>query len=68
MFGSDWPVALVACTYKHWIDVVERATASLSLLSGTDCSEALPKKLTSYNCPDPSVRPLQVERELDSGS
>ena len=31
MFGSDWPVALVACTYKHWIDVVERATASLSL-------------------------------------
>ena len=31
MFGSDWPVALVACTYKHWIEVVERATALLSL-------------------------------------
>jgi L-fuconolactonase len=31
MFGSDWPVALVACTYKQWVGVVERATASLSL-------------------------------------
>jgi L-fuconolactonase len=30
MFGSDWPVALVACTYKKWIEVVERATESLS--------------------------------------
>jgi L-fuconolactonase len=31
MFGSDWPVALVACTYKQWVGVVERATASLLL-------------------------------------
>jgi L-fuconolactonase len=30
MFGSDWPVALVACTYTRWIEVVERATESLS--------------------------------------
>ena len=30
MFGSDWPVALVACPYKKWIEVVERATKSLS--------------------------------------
>jgi L-fuconolactonase len=30
MFGSDWPVALVACSYKRWIEVVERATKSLS--------------------------------------
>lgn len=30
MFGSDWPVALAACPYKKWIDVVERFTASLS--------------------------------------
>lgn len=30
MFGSDWPVSLVACPYKKWIEVVERSTASLS--------------------------------------
>jgi L-fuconolactonase len=30
MFGSDWPVALVACTYRRWVEVVERATESLS--------------------------------------
>jgi L-fucono-1,5-lactonase len=30
MFGSDWPVALVACDYKKWIEAVERATKSLS--------------------------------------
>ena len=30
MFGSDWPVALVACSYKKWVEVVERATTSLS--------------------------------------
>jgi L-fuconolactonase len=30
MFGSDWPVSLVACPYKKWIEVVERATKSLS--------------------------------------
>ena len=31
MFGSDWPVSLVACTYEKWIEVVERSTASLSV-------------------------------------
>lgn len=30
MFGSDWPVSLVACPYEKWIEVVERSTASLS--------------------------------------
>ena len=30
MFGSDWPVSLVACTYKNWIEAVERATEFLS--------------------------------------
>jgi L-fuconolactonase len=30
MFGSDWPVSLLACTYDNWIDVVERSTVSLS--------------------------------------
>jgi L-fuconolactonase len=30
MFGSDWPVVLVASTYKGWIGVVERATQELS--------------------------------------
>jgi L-fuconolactonase len=30
MFGSDWPVSLVACTYKNWIETVERATEFLS--------------------------------------
>jgi L-fuconolactonase len=30
MFGSDWPVALAACSYKRWIEVVERSTRSLS--------------------------------------
>ena len=30
MFGSDWPVALVACSYKKWVEVVERASAALS--------------------------------------
>jgi L-fuconolactonase len=41
MFGSDWPVALAACSYKRWIEVVERSTTSLSasererLLGGT---------------------------------
>jgi L-fuconolactonase len=31
MFGSDWPVSLLACAYDKWIEVVERATASLSI-------------------------------------
>jgi L-fucono-1,5-lactonase len=30
MFGSDWPVLLLACTYDKWIEVVERSTYSLS--------------------------------------
>jgi L-fuconolactonase len=30
MFGSDWPVSLLACAYEKWIELVERATASLS--------------------------------------
>jgi L-fuconolactonase len=30
MSSSDWPVGLVACTYKRWIDAVERAVTSLS--------------------------------------
>jgi L-fuconolactonase len=31
MFGSDWPVSLLACAYQKWVEVVERATASLSV-------------------------------------
>jgi len=30
MFGSDWPVCLVASTYKRWVEVVKNAIASLS--------------------------------------
>jgi hypothetical protein len=30
MFGSDRPLSLVTCPYKKWIEVVERATKSLS--------------------------------------
>jgi L-fuconolactonase len=30
MFGSDWPVSLLACTYDKWIEVVQRSTACLS--------------------------------------
>ena len=30
MFGSDWPVSLLACGYAKWIEVVERSTGSLS--------------------------------------
>ncbi|HXW92624.1 MAG TPA: amidohydrolase family protein [Terriglobales bacterium] len=36
MFGSDWPVALVACGYEKWVRVVERATATLSIAE-RDC-------------------------------
>jgi L-fuconolactonase len=36
MFGSDWPVSLVACPYEKWIEVVERSTPSLSP-SERDC-------------------------------
>lgn len=30
MFGSDWPVCLVACNYKRWLDVVGEFAAPLS--------------------------------------
>lgn len=30
MFGSDWPVMLVACPYSHWFEVVNAAIAPLS--------------------------------------
>ena len=30
MFGSDWPVMLVACPYAHWWQVVNAAIAGLS--------------------------------------
>jgi L-fuconolactonase len=30
MFGTDWPVCLVACSYGRWFDVVSRFAASLS--------------------------------------
>lgn len=30
MFGSDWPVLLLASTYEKWLAFVERATQSLS--------------------------------------
>jgi len=30
MFGSDWPVMLVACPYAHWWQVVNTAIAGLS--------------------------------------
>jgi len=41
MFGSDWPVCLVACSYARWISVVRNFLAPLSadeqrsILSGT---------------------------------
>ena len=30
MFGSDWPVLLVACDYPKWVDIVSRAVSKLS--------------------------------------
>jgi L-fuconolactonase len=30
MFGSDWPVCLVATTYSRWVDTVGRAISGLS--------------------------------------
>jgi L-fuconolactonase len=30
MFGSDWPVCLVACDYERWLRLVEHWTADLS--------------------------------------
>jgi len=31
MFGSDWPVCLLAITYQRWVDIVNKAAARLSL-------------------------------------
>ncbi len=31
MFGSDWPVCLLACSYEQWVDVIHRFIASLSV-------------------------------------
>lgn len=31
MFGSDWPVSLLACAYDKWIEMVERSTSALSV-------------------------------------
>ena len=30
MFGSDWPVCLVACAYTRWLDVIHEWLAPLS--------------------------------------
>jgi L-fuconolactonase len=30
MFGSDWPVCLVACAYGRWVEIVKRRIAELS--------------------------------------
>jgi L-fuconolactonase len=30
MFGSDWPVALLACSYRKWVGIVQRAISALS--------------------------------------
>ena len=30
MFGSDWPVSLLALSYQRWVSLVEKTTASLS--------------------------------------
>jgi L-fuconolactonase len=30
MFGSDWPVSRLACTYRAWYDIVERFASQLS--------------------------------------
>jgi L-fuconolactonase len=30
MFGSDWPVCLVACPYQRWVGLVTEFTAALS--------------------------------------
>jgi L-fuconolactonase len=30
MFGSDWPVCLLAVSYRRWVEIVEKATARLS--------------------------------------
>ena len=30
MFGSDWPVCLLACSYGQWVEIIHRFIASLS--------------------------------------
>jgi L-fuconolactonase len=30
MFGSDWPVCLVAVSYAEWVSIIERFVESLS--------------------------------------
>jgi L-fuconolactonase len=30
MFGSDWPVCLVATTYKNWVEMVKSQISALS--------------------------------------
>ena len=30
MFGSDWPVCLLACGYEQWVEIIYRFIASLS--------------------------------------
>ena len=35
MFGSDWPVATLASTYRQWVDLVVDATADLT---AAECS------------------------------
>jgi len=31
LFGGDWPVLLLACTYARWVETLDAATASLSI-------------------------------------
>jgi L-fuconolactonase len=43
MFGSDWPVCLLACDYRSWYDLCRRFTSALSaqeqarIFGGTAC-------------------------------
>ena len=30
MFGSDWPVSLVACSYRKWVEIVQHCISKLS--------------------------------------
>jgi L-fuconolactonase len=36
MFGSDWPVCLVACEYARWTDLVRSFVASLTQAEQAD--------------------------------
>lgn len=31
MFGSDWPVCLLECSYEQWVEIIHRFIASLSV-------------------------------------